>query len=57
MVTRGISRAMLEKEKGEKAEGKPMYHLKKMAAHKRQLYLGPFSKILLVYAMVSAFGS
>jgi hypothetical protein len=25
--------------------------------HKSQLYLGPFSKILLVYAMVSAFGS
>jgi hypothetical protein len=24
--------------------------------HKRQLYQGPFSKILLVYAMVSAFG-
>jgi hypothetical protein len=24
--------------------------------HKRQLHLGPFDKILLVYAMVSAFG-
>ena len=26
-------------------------------SHKRKPYLGPFSKILLVYAMVSAFGS
>ena len=26
------------------------------SSHKRQLYQGPFSKILLVYAMVSAFG-